>query len=116
MIPEQQRKIIEAAAKAYGIECEVECFPNGRCIGTNQYNEIVFDPLDNSADTASMCAKLHINTFWHIHEVGCWANDYNCQEVIRHYEHHDDTDAGKEAAQRLAASMVAAKIGGYTDV
>lgn len=69
-----------------------------------------FNPIDNPLDTASMCAKLEISTLWLESSVDCdvWLGP----KVKRP---HDGTIASKEAAWRLAASMVAAKVGGYTD-
>ena len=55
------RELLELAAKAAGIECEIEGFSGGRCFGTNQYNEIVFDPLTDDGDAlrlAVKCAQL----------------------------------------------------------
>jgi hypothetical protein len=110
MTPEQQHAILEAAAKACGLECSIVEFGTlGVYRGVNEYDEIVFDPLTNPADTASMCAKLDINTYWWPEYVDCTTQNISCDIP------HDGTPEGKEAAWRLAATMVAAKIGGYTE-
>ena len=70
-----------------------------------------WNPLANSADCAAMCAKLEIDTTWTDRAVICIDASYEREQEVR----HDGTCAGKEAAWRLAASMVAAKIGGYIE-
>ena len=116
MTPEQQRKMMEAAAKACGItlEREISGKKPHRLIehesGEGRIS-VHWNPLTNPADTAEMCAKLEINTFW-------WKTSVECYREIKAAgvsESHDGTDASKEAAQRLAATMVAAKIGGYEE-
>jgi hypothetical protein len=52
------KTLLELAAKAAGIDCEIEEFGNGLCIGTNQYNEIVFNPLINDGDALRLAVKL----------------------------------------------------------
>ena len=109
MTTEQQRKMLEAAAKACGFECEIEQFSNGRCCGTNQYNEIVFDPCASAIDTAEMCAKLEIDTVWAEEHVVCHVGSEMLYEAIELYEDHDNYHL---KAWMHAATMVAAKIGG----
>ena len=108
MTPEQQRKMLECAAKACGVECEIEQFSNGRCFGTNQYNEIVFDPLTNPADTAEMCAKLGIGNRWYLLDdfVVCGPS-YN--NVAAYFKHHDNSSL---KSWMFAATMCAAKTQG----
>lgn len=106
MTPEQQRKILEAAAKACGITYLISgevCDP--------EHGNYYWNPITNSADTAGMCAKLEIDTFWWNGEVECVVDGVEELEKAK----HDGTPEGKEAAWRLAASMVAAKIGGYEE-
>ena len=38
------KELLELAAKAAGVNCGIEEFSNGRCVGTNEYSEVVFDP------------------------------------------------------------------------
>lgn len=106
-----QRKILEAAAKA----CRLSVLKTAHskhglmvAIDENSIVHTLWNPLTNPADTAEMCAKLDINTYWHINEVECSTSQ---NIVTSHSEQHNGTDAGKESAQRLAAMMVAAKIG-----
>lgn len=111
MTPEQQRAILEAAAKACGLII----------VGSTKYNLLIasegcrqgylWNSIANSADTASMCAKLDIDTIWTDRTVICADDSREREQEVR----HDGTPEGKEAAWRLAASMVAAKVGGYTD-
>lgn len=98
----EERKILEFAAKALGFTY-VE--------GESWDDNAGWNSLHYSADCAAMCAKLDINTFWwSIGEVECISvSEYE----DNHSKKHDGTDAGKEAAWRYAATMVAAKIGGY---
>ena len=106
MTPEQQRKMLECAAKACGIKCEIEQFSNGRCFGANRYNEIVFDPLTNPADTAEMCAKLEIDTAWFEDKVLC--APFVGYKSWAYLKSHDNS---RLKAWMFAATMVAAKIG-----
>lgn len=105
MTLDKKRAILEAAAKACGYE------------GTKDEHGIVarggdryWNPLTNSADTASMCARLEINTIWLATSAVC-----NIFPEPGIGKPHDGTTEGKESAWRLAASMVAAKVGGYTE-
>ena len=109
MTPDQQRKILEAAAKACGLII----------VGSTKYNLLIasegcrqgylWNPIDSSTDTAAMCAKLDINTYWWPEYVDCTTQNISCDIP------HNGTPEGKESAWRLAASMVAAKVGGYED-
>ena len=120
MTTDKQREILEAAAKACGAVIDKSFNPsffNGSVIPYGQLVVIneqgghsLWNPLINSADTASMCAKLDINHMSMDGYVKCW--QWNKPPVRIE---HDGTDAGKEAAWRLAASMVAAKLGWYSD-
>lgn len=110
MTIEQQRKMLECAAKACGItlEREISGKKPHRLI-EHESGEgripVLWNPLTNPADTASMCAKLNINYTWMCGYVECWKWDGPSIKI-----EHDDTDADKEAAWRLAASIVAAKV------
>lgn len=123
MKPEQQRKILEAAAKACGFKKWRVLTSDLFQVSNNEnWNEAFakwtgWNPLTTSADTASMCAKLDINTFFYltIPRVECSAEDAGDEQTIRYTVGHNGTPEGKEAAWRLAASMVAAKVGGYSE-
>ena len=116
MITEQHRKMLECAAKACGITgVWQEGF--GICVIGDYLKDPgeqvkFWNPLANPADTANMCARLEIDTYW-FEERGCVLCCTN--RPIRHREFHNGTPEGKEAAWRLAASTVAAKVGGYAD-
>lgn len=106
MKPEQQRAILEAAAKACGISGSV--MGSGDIIYEKNGVAIYWNPLTNSSDTASMCERLEIETLWGPAGVFCIDGQLICADAK-----HDGTPEGKEAAWRLAASMVAAKVGGF---
>ena len=96
MTHEQQRKMLECAAKACGYEYPHMLF-GGR----------VWNPLTASADTAEMCAKLEID----------WLN--NWESVVAKQSQEvwvrasiKDHDNSRLKAWMSAATMVAAKIGG----
>lgn len=111
MTPEQQREILKAAAKACGYRMyhfgNEAAYVSDDLSGGNMY----WNPLTDSADTSSMCAKLEIDTIWSDRAVICADASYERDQEVR----HDCTDAGKEAAWRLAASMAGAKVGGYSE-
>lgn len=113
MTPDKKRAILESAAKACGYVFTVD-FDNdltGPCVIDNEGFPRQWDTIDNSLDTSAMCARLDINTFW-------WHDFFECYQgtcSIGDRRPHDGTPEGKEAAWRLAASMVAAKVAGYED-
>ena len=96
MTTEQQRKMLEAAAKACGYEYPHMLF-GGR----------VWNPLTNPADTAEMCAELGIGTRWYLFDdfVVCGPS-YN--NVTAYFKDHDNS---RLKAWMYAATLVAAKIG-----
>lgn len=115
MTNEQQREMLECAAKACGITgVWQEGF--GICVIGDYLKDPgeqvkFWNPTTNPADTAEMCAKLEIDTIWTDTAVLCADDSREREQEVR----HDGTDAGKEAAWRLAATMVAARVGGYED-
>jgi hypothetical protein len=104
MTPDK-RAILEAAARACGLPKHVDG------MGFEQPHPYKWNPIDNSADTSAMCAVLDIDTFWRDSKVSCSLRGKTGYTTVP----HDGTPEGKEAAQRLAATMVAAKIGGYEE-
>lgn len=96
MTTEQQRKMLEAAAKACGYEYPHMLF-GGR----------VWNPLTNPADTAEMCAELGIGTRWYLFDdfVVCGPS-YN--NVTAYFKDHDNS---RLKAWMYAATMVATNIG-----
>ena len=87
------REIIEFAAKAVG----------------NTHDS--FDPITNSADCATMCAKLIIGTEWcaESSRVVCFSRGRHRSSSFA--DHNND----REAAWRHAATMVAAKTQGWKE-
>lgn len=55
-----EREMLEFAAKACGLWNDTDPW-NGMLKATGQY----WNPKDNSADCAAMCAKLAIDTRWY---------------------------------------------------
>lgn len=108
MTPDNKRAILEAAAKACGEK-------RSRNIHTGRLAKPAFNPIDNSLDTSAMCAVLDIDTYWFPKKNLVLCCRDGARTRYQHDEKHDGTPEGKEAAQRLAASMVAAKTGGYTE-
>ena len=106
MTTEQQRKMLECAAKACGIEistwsnCQAGGFVKG---GSGKF----WNPITNGLDTAEMCAKLGIDVLWWLadKEVTCY------KEKIRCHRNWSDHDNSRLKAWMYAATMVAAKIG-----
>jgi hypothetical protein len=72
---------------------------------------MVFNPLTNPADCAEMCAKLKIDTLWDDTDrfVECNKDSIFVQTYFK------DHDNSRLKAWMAAATMVAAKIGGYTE-
>lgn len=108
-----EREMLEYAAKACEINRNdyVENGARNGSIVTGFYSNLleeVWNPLTSSADCAAMCAKLNINHTWNDGYVKCWQWEKPPVRI-----EHNGTLEGKEAAWRLAASMVAAKVGGY---
>lgn len=121
MTPDKKRAILEAAAKACGIDFKLA--ENNHITGfirSGVSQWIEWNPLTNSADTASMCARVGIDTEWEddISIATCTkSNITTLTDIIRliNTQEHDGTPEGKEVAWRLAATMVAAKLGGYIE-
>lgn len=111
MTPEQQRKMLEAAAKACGIEistwsnCQAGGFVKG---GSGKF----WNPLTNGLDTAEMCAKLEINHEHHSDYIQCLWAPQETYHVITMLKDHDNS---RLKAWMFAATMVAAKIGGHEE-
>lgn len=110
MTIEQQRKILEAAAKACGItlEREISGKKPHRLIEHESgegHISVRWNPLTNPADTAKMCAELLIDTLW---TDDCVV----CGDDSRTYEAEVPLDNSRLKAWMYAATMVAAKVGG----
>lgn len=85
-------EIVNFAAKAFGTSKED------------------FDPLTNPADTAEMCAKLALDTAWGVDDVIVMVPEEEAHEA--QYKDHDNS---RLKAWMFAATIVAAKIGGYEE-
>jgi len=104
MTTEQQRKMMECAAKACGYE--ILDWYDERYTAHDGEKLIAFNPLTNPADTAEMCAELEID----------WLN--NWESVVAKQSQEvwvrasiKDHDNSRLKAWMHAATMVAAKIG-----
>lgn len=109
MTPEQKRKMLKAAAKACDIKGSI--MGSGDLIYEKDGIAIYWNPLTNSADCATVCAKLIISTEWcaESSRVVCFSRGRHRSSSFA--DHNND----REAAWRHAATMIAAKIGGYID-
>ena len=123
MSTEQQRKMLECAAKACGYEgkyCEPQ--EEGPCLwilnpdfddDSDSDDPIgwYWRPHTNPADTAEMCAKLGIGTRWYLLN-DCVVCGPSYSNVTAYFKDHDNS---RLRAWMFAATMYAAKIGGYTE-
>ena len=120
MSTEQQRKMMECAAKACRFKkWRVPTSGLFQVSNNENWNEAFakwtdWNPLTNPADTAEMCAELRITVLYE-HDpyefLSCFAhNSYDPE--IAYYKDHDNS---RLKAWMYAATMVAAKIGGYTE-
>ncbi len=123
MTTEQQRKILECAAKACGFK-KWRVLTSGlfQVSNNENWNEAFakwtgWNPLTASADCAEMCAKLLIYTCFYL-QLGRVTCDFyygtdNIRDRVRvAFKDHDNS---RLKAWMFAATMVAAKIGGYTE-
>ena len=113
------QKILEATAKACGFK-KWRMLTSGlfQVSNNENWNEAFakwtgWNPLTNPVDTAEMCARLEIDTRWHmgreavecIHKQDAWP---------AYCAFAKDHDNSRLKAWMHAATMVAAKIEGYT--
>ena len=119
MTPEQQRKMLECAAKACGFK-KWRVLTRGlfQVSNNENWNEAFaewtgWNPLTNPADTAEMCAKLEIHIGWNTEDQEAVCIDLSGKHMIAaSYADHDNS---RLKTWMFAATMVAAKIGGYTE-
>ena len=113
------QKILEAAAKACGFK-KWRVLTSGlfQVSNNENWNEAFaewtgWNPLTNPGDTAEMCASLGISVLYE-HDpcqfLSCAHNSHDPE--IAYYKDHDNS---RMKAWMYAATMVAAKIGGYTE-
>ena len=105
MTIEQQRKMMECAAKACGYE--ILDWYGERYTAHDGEKLIAFNPHTNSADTAEMCAKLGIGTRWYLLN-DCVVCGPSYSNVTAYFKDHDNS---RLRAWMFAATMCAAKIG-----
>ena len=120
MTPDQQRKMLEAAAKACGAHAIIGATDDGVF---TQWSPILrgarlWNPLTNPADTAEMCATLGVNTtyWWGSNEVECqcfFVKEFT--EFFAYRTAEKDHDNSRLKAWMYAATMVAAKTQGYEE-
>ena len=107
-----QRKILEAAAKA----CRLSVLKTAHskhglmvAIDENSIVHTLWNPLTNPGDTAEMCAKLLIDWINRVDSVISVSAEYDCEAFLK------DHDNSHLKAWMFAATIVAAKIGGYEE-
>ena len=109
------RELLELAAKAAEIECEIEEFSGGRCLGTNQHNEIVFDPLTDDGDAFRLA--VHLRMMIDFIKDGVWFERYKQNHVVAvgdEESHYELIETDPYAATRRAITRAAAEIGRTT--
>ena len=107
MTDEQQRKMLECAAKACGIDGEYKTlnYFDGDDTGICSVNHPLWNPLTNPADTAEMCAELGIGTRWYLLN-DCVMCGPSYDNVTAYFKDHDNS---RLKAWMYAATMCAAK-------
>ena len=108
MTNEQQRKMLECAAKACGYE--ILDWYGERYTAHDGEKLIAFNPLTNPGDTAEMCEKLEINTVWFSKSARCGV--HGGDSVGADLKNHDNS---RLKAWMFAATMCAAKTQGYEE-
>jgi hypothetical protein len=119
----QQRKILEFAAKACGVELEPFIAGKKPCRliedeSGEGYISVLWNPLTSPADCAEMCAELKINWLNLKDSTGCRQRNYNSsrrRRVISAWENIKDHDDSRLKAWMFAATMCAAKTQGYEE-
>ena len=107
MTTEQQRKMLECAAKACGVELDEE---TREPFTRDDEGWYWWNPLTNPADTAEMCAKLALDTAWGVDDVIVMVPEEEAHEA--QYKDHDNS---RLKAWMYAATMCAAKTQGYEE-
>ena len=122
MTTEQQRKILEFAAKACGVELEPFIAGKKPCRliedeSGEGYISVLWNPLTSPADCAEMCAKLLIDTCFYL-QLGRVTCDFyygtdNIRDRVRvEFKDHDNS---RLKAWMYAATTCAAKTQGYEE-
>jgi len=115
MTTEQQRKMLECAAKACRFK-KWRVLTSGlfQVSNNENWNEAFakwtdWNPLTNPGDTAEMCAELYINTRWISDNELSYVKVFNGFDVSSAFIR--DHGNSRLKAWMYAATMVAAKIG-----
>jgi len=107
MTTEQQRKMLECAAKACGF-IVIGYQGDGLLLASDGCRSgYLWEPIENAIDTAEMCAKLWIDWINRVDSVISVSAEYDCEAFLK------DHDNSRLKAWMYAATMVAAKIGGF---
>lgn len=116
MTTEQQRKMLEAAAKACGFK-KWRVLTRGlfQVSNNENWNEAFaewtdWNPPTNPGDTAEMCAKLDIGVTYHSALGFLVCRKSIDVAAVAHFKDHDNS---RLKVWMHAATMVAAKIGGF---
>jgi len=116
MTTDQQRKILEAAAKSCGFK-KWRVLTRGlfQVSNNENWNEAFaewtgWNPLTNPADTAEMCAKLALDTAWGVDDVIVMVPEEEAHEA--QFKDHDNS---RLKAWMYAATTCAAKTQGYEE-
>ena len=111
MISDKQRLILEAAAKACGIN--IYGWADGKAYVRADGDEYEWNPLTSPADCAEMCAELFIDVRFYkdLTYLACGVRGTNNHISIEIKDH----DNSRVKAWMAAATIVAARIGGYKE-
>ena len=107
MSNEQERKILEAAAKACKYALRFDTSPIG--LRLSYVDGHRWNPLTDAGDCAEMCAELGITSSWSKTAAHC---EFDGVSKWGQFENHDNS---RIKAWMHTATMVAAKIGGYEE-
>ncbi len=113
MTTEQQRKMLECAAKACGYE--IFDWYGERYTAHDGEKLIAFNPLTNPAYTAEMCAKLGIDTCFYLQLSRVTCDFYSGNDHIRVRVEFKDHDNSRMKAWMFAATLVEAKTQRYSE-
>ncbi|MDZ4193848.1 MAG: hypothetical protein U1D65_17800 [Pseudomonas sp.] len=91
------RELLELAAKAAGLNCQVVPLVGGVMVGIDEYGEVIFDPRTNDADSFRLAVRLGIfddPRFNHFRSLERFSQ-----------QHEDDCYATRLAILRVAAEI-----------
>lgn len=107
---DEERKILECAAKAAGLHFTVEQRPNGEWVNLVVDDEGCgkeWNPRADDGDAFRLMSVLHIQVTPYSHRTTCFAIGIDPVSLF----HEKDSDVA--AGRREAITLAAARLGGY---